>query len=208
MPVQAFADLWSSIQDIIGLIDGIAFQTNILALNAAVEAARAGEQGQGFAVVASEVRSLAQKSASAAKEIKALIEDSMSKVKSGNQLLEKADQAMKHLVQSVQNVSNVISEISTASHEQSDGGEQMNSAVTHMDEITQQNAAMVEQAAAAAANLAEQARSLQQAVSVFKLDKGTPATALHKPKQTATIKPVPARSTPDKRLRLPGRKLP
>jgi aerotaxis receptor len=157
------------IADIIGVIDGIAFQTNILALNAAVEAARAGEQGRGFAVVASEVRSLAQRSASAAKEIKTLIEDSVGKVETGRKLVDEAGEAMDDIVTSVELVADIIGGTATASQEQSSGIEQVNQAVGHMDEITQQNAALVEQAAAAAESLQGQAAKLAQLVDTFKL---------------------------------------
>jgi len=156
--------------DIIGVIDGIAFQTNILALNAAVEAARAGEQGRGFAVVASEVRNLAQRSAGAAKEIKTLIEDSVGKVDAGSELVDEAGKTMGEIVTSVKRVTDIMSEIAAASQEQSAGIEQVNQAVTQMDDVTQQNAALVEEASAAAESLQDQADKLAEAVSVFKLD--------------------------------------
>ena len=158
------------IVDIIGVIDGIAFQTNILALNAAVEAARAGEQGRGFAVVASEVRTLAQRSASAAKEIKELIGDSVDKVSIGSRLVDDAGATMREVVESVKRVTDIMSEITAASQEQTDGIEQINQAVMQMDQVTQQNAALVEEAAAAAESLQGQASHLSQVVSVFKLD--------------------------------------
>jgi aerotaxis receptor len=159
------------IVDIIGVIDGIAFQTNILALNAAVEAARAGEQGRGFAVVAAEVRNLAQRSAAAAKEIKALIGDSVDKVEEGSKQVLDAGQTMDEIVTSVKRVTDIMAEITVASREQTSGIEQINQAITQMDQVTQQNAALVEEAAAAAASLQEQAGNLSQVVSVFKLDK-------------------------------------
>ncbi|MBJ7313705.1 methyl-accepting chemotaxis protein [Rugamonas sp. CCM 8940] len=169
------------IVDIISVIDGIAFQTNILALNAAVEAARAGEQGRGFAVVASEVRNLAQRSAAAAKEIKELIGDSVQRVEAGSRLVGQAGQTMDEVVSSVQRVTAIIGEISIASGEQRDGIEQISIAISQMDSVTQQNAALVEQAAAAADALQQQAASLAEAVSIFKLHDrdGGAAIALH-----------------------------
>ena len=157
------------ISDIIGTIDGIAFQTNILALNAAVEAARAGEQGRGFAVVASEVRSLAQRSANAAKEIKTLISASAERVESGSKLVRDAGTTMGDIVSSVQRVSDIIGEISAASREQSDGINQINAAVTQLDQMTQQNAALVEEAASAAESLKDQSGRLSTAIGVFRL---------------------------------------
>ena len=165
------------IVDIIGVIDGIAFQTNILALNAAVEAARAGEQGRGFAVVATEVRNLAQRSAAAAREIKALIGDSVERVAAGSRLVGQAGETMGEVVASVQRVNAIIGEISIASGEQRDGIEQISIAINQMDSVTQQNAALVEEAAAAADALEQQAASLTEAVSVFKLQERRAAPA-------------------------------
>ena len=166
------------IADIIGVIDGIAFQTNILALNAAVEAARAGEQGRGFAVVATEVRSLAQKSASAAREIKTLITDSVSQVDGGTVLARQAGATMEEVVASVRQVTDMMGEISSASAEQSAGIGQVNQAIVQMDQTTQQNAALVEQAAAAAGALQEQAQQLLAAVQVFQVDAAAPAAGM------------------------------
>ncbi|NGZ83022.1 methyl-accepting chemotaxis protein [Duganella aceris] len=163
-------DASRKIVDITGVIDGIAFQTNILALNAAVEAARAGEQGRGFAVVASEVRNLAQRSAAAAKEIKVLIDKSVEKIQLGTDLVQQAGTTMSTLVGNVHQVTQIVGEIAVASREQSDGIEQVNQAIAQMDEVTQQNAALVEEAAAATASLQEQAGELAQTVSLFKID--------------------------------------
>ncbi|MES2320674.1 MAG: methyl-accepting chemotaxis protein [Pseudomonadota bacterium] len=189
------------IVDIIGVIDGIAFQTNILALNAAVEAARAGEQGRGFAVVASEVRNLAQRSAAAAKEIKQLIGDSVEKVREGSNLVEQAGVTMEEVVASVRRVTDIMGEITSASQEQSAGIAKVNNTILEMDETTQQNAALVEEAAAAAASMQEQAANLARVVSVFKLDgaqalvvrenamsTGKPAAALRK---AVAVTPAP-----------------
>ncbi|MBK7413979.1 MAG: chemotaxis protein [Dechloromonas sp.] len=173
----------SRIADIIGVIDGIAFQTNILALNAAVEAARAGEQGRGFAVVATEVRNLAKRSADAAKEIKGLISDSVDKVEAGNRQVDQAGRTMEDIVHSIKQVAKIMGDISEASREQSAGIEQVSLAVTQMDEVTQQNAALVEQAAAAAESLEEQAHNLAQAVSIFKVAAGGVTKRLSAPIQ-------------------------
>ncbi|MCP2086342.1 UNVERIFIED_ORG: methyl-accepting chemotaxis protein [Paraburkholderia sediminicola] len=189
--MQDIATSSNKVVDIIGVIEGIAFQTNILALNAAVEAARAGEQGRGFAVVAGEVRSLAQRSASAAKEIKELIGDSVDKVQSGSALVGRAGTTMDEIVQAVRRVTDIMGEISAASEEQSGGIEQVNRAVVQMDEVTQQNAALVEQAAAAAASLEDQTRQLQAVVNGWKVAGGqtrsvaTAAVAAARPQAAA-----------------------
>jgi methyl-accepting chemotaxis protein len=168
--MESIRDSSRQIADIIGVIDGIAFQTNILALNAAVEAARAGEQGRGFAVVAAEVRTLAQRSASAAKEIKGLIGNSVDKVDIGGKLVDNAGENMQAIVSSVKQVADIMGQISTASQQQRAGIEEVNRAVMQMDQMTQKNAALVEQSAAAAESLREQANQLAGTVSVFKLD--------------------------------------
>ncbi|GIZ50397.1 hypothetical protein NCCP691_04110 [Noviherbaspirillum aridicola] len=192
------------IADIITVIDGIAFQTNILALNAAVEAARAGEQGRGFAVVASEVRTLAQRSASAAKEIKGLIVESVEKVEAGGKLVDQAGTTMDDIVESIRRVTDIMAEIMAAGQEQSAGIDQINQAISQMDQVTQQNAALVEEAAAASASLQDQAGKLAQAVSVFKLSReagaAAPAPASAGPK-TRTAAKAPA-TRPESKPRL------
>ncbi|MDD2913977.1 MAG: methyl-accepting chemotaxis protein [Gallionella sp.] len=184
------------IVDIISVIDGIAFQTNILALNAAVEAARAGEQGRGFAVVAGEVRNLAQRSAAAAKEIKTLIGDSVEKVEGGSKLVAQAGQTMEEIVTAIKRVTDIMSEITAASVEQSAGIEQVNLAITQMDEVTQQNAALVEEAAAAAESLEEQAQNLSVSVGTFKVDSHSGSTAVARTPQHAV--PVRKAASPAK----------
>ena len=189
------------IADIIGVIDGIAFQTNILALNAAVEAARAGEQGRGFAVVATEVRNLAQRSAAAAKEIKGLIEDSVDKVNTGSVLVDQAGATMEEIVASIRRVTDIMGDIANASHEQSAGIEQVNQAISQMDQVTQQNAALVEEAAAAASSLQERAVELVDVVAVFRLRGDAQTKSL----KVAGGLPAPATPAASRRLALPGR---
>ena len=203
--MKGINDSSKKIADIISVIDGIAFQTNILALNAAVEAARAGEQGRGFAVVASEVRGLAQRSAEAAKEIKALISASVERVDLGTSLVDQAGVTMHEVVTSIRRVTDIMGEISAASSEQSAGVSQIGEAVTQMDQATQQNAALVEESAAAASSLAVQARQLLQTVAVFKLGQGSSVRPVATTPAPTPSKPRPAavRATPPVSARKP-----
>src|SRR6201999_1603706 len=198
--VKAMADINDSskkISDIIGVIDEIAFQTNLLALNAAVEAARAGEQGRGFAVVATEVRSLAGRSATAAKEIKELIQDSVRKVGDGSLLVTQSGQTLEQFVLSVKKVSEIVAELAVASREQSSGIEQVNKAVMQMDEMTQQNAALVEQATAASQSMAGQARDLTVMMEKYQVKDSGMSVA------RASAPPAAAKATPERRGPIP-----
>jgi len=206
--MEEISEASRKIADIIGVIDGIAFQTNILALNAAVEAARAGEQGRGFAVVASEVRNLAQRSAAAAKEIKTLIGDSVEKVESGSKLVDQAGKTMEEIVVSIKRVTDIMGEITAASQEQSAGIEQVNQAITQMDEVTQQNAALVEQAAAAAESMQEQTQNLGRSVASFRLEQTTQTPA--RGNARSPVSPLAERRAPTRAAnveRLPAKKV-
>ena len=203
--MSSINDSSRKISDIIGVIDGIAFQTNILALNAAVEAARAGEQGRGFAVVAAEVRNLAQRSAAAAKEIKTLISDSVDKVETGNTLVAQAGKTMNEIVTAIKRVTDIMAEIAAASAEQSTGIEEVNGAVSQMDEMTQQNAALVEEAAAAAESLLEQATSMTEAVAIFKFEQAHQRPALSAPLAASKGAIAPAARTARVQRTLPPR---
>jgi methyl-accepting chemotaxis protein len=188
--MNAINESSQKISDIIGVIDGIAFQTNILALNAAVEAARAGDQGRGFAVVASEVRTLAQRSANAAKDIKGLISDSVKKIENGNTLVGKSGDTMKEIVISIKRVNDIMAEIAAASAEQSKGIEEVSNAVSQMDEMTQQNAALVEEAAAAAESLQSEANQLTQRVAMFRVGDESNQVVINSKQKKRLIEPV------------------
>jgi len=194
--VEAMGEINASsrkIADIVGLIDEIAFQTNLLSLNAAVEAARAGEQGRGFAVVAGEVRSLSQRSAAAAREIKGLISESVQRVQAGSTLVDESGAALADIVDSVKKVTDIVAEIAAASQEQSAGIDQVNRAVTQMDEVTQQNAALVEEAAAAARAMQEQSHELRRQMAFFRLDDNAPAVDVA---PVAPVRKMPPRRPP------------
>ena len=201
--MTAITDSSKKVADIIGVIEQIAFQTNMLALNAAVEAARAGDQGRGFAVVAAEVRTLAQRSASAAKEIKSLIQDSQEKVEQGAKLVNRSGETLAEIVSSVKKVSDIIGEIDAASEQQATGIDQINSAVTQMDKNTQQNAAMVEQATAAAESMSEQARTLSELVRFFKVSGESAASASRREQDALRPPPVPGKTPPRPRAAAP-----
>ncbi|WP_035516411.1 methyl-accepting chemotaxis protein [Paraburkholderia dioscoreae] len=196
--MHGISDSSAKVAEIITVIEGIAFQTNILALNAAVEAARAGEQGRGFAVVAGEVRTLAQRSASAAKEIKDLIDDSASRVDTGSKLVEEAGSTINDVVQSVKRVTDIMGEMAAASAQQSTGVEQVSQAVSQMDQVTQQNAALVEEASAATQSMAQQAQALRDAVAVFKLDDRGVSASRPAVSRAVTRRPAPAARTPSR----------